>query len=145
VSEPSQYEAIGMKYTLSADRFRIWLIVIFLAILAFASFWTMEMLRKQSHAQLPCSCRKNEPDYFVENFNFIRLPNNGQSNYHITGQKLLHYPENENIQIIRPEIHTYSKLEIPLNIRAETATIEQKSCVYTHRNQKRTIIRVITI
>ena len=116
-----------MKYALTFDRFRTWLAVIILAALALASFWILELMRRNDTEGNSRSSARGEPDYYVEKFSFIRMPNNGQANYHITGDKLSHHPLNDDFEIQQPRIHSFDADKVPLNIRAERAVIEQKN------------------
>lgn len=116
-----------MKYTLTADRFRTWLAVILVAVLALASFWILELMRRNDTEGNSRSSARSEPDYYVEKFSFIRLPNNGQVNYHITGDKLSHHPLNDDFEIQQPRINSFDADKVPLNIRADRAVIEQKN------------------
>ncbi len=120
-----------MKYALTADRFRIWLAVILVAVLALASFWILELMRRNDTDGNSRSSARSEPDYYVEKFSFIRLPNNGQVNYNITGDKLSHHPLNDDFEIQQPRINSFDADKVPLNIRAERAVIEQKSLQIT--------------
>ena len=120
-----------MKYALTADRFRTWLAVIVIAVLALASFWILELMRRDDTEGNSRSSARSEPDYYVEKFSFIRLPNNGQANYHITGERLSHHPLNDDFEIQQPRINSFDANKVPLNIRAERAIIEQKNLQLT--------------
>jgi lipopolysaccharide export system protein LptC len=120
-----------MKYALTADRFRTWLAVILVAVLVLASFWILELLRRNDIDGNSRSSARSEPDYYVEKFSFIRLPNNGQVNYHITGEKLSHHPLNDDFEIQQPRINSFDADKVPLNIRAERAVVEQKNMQIT--------------
>jgi lipopolysaccharide export system protein LptC len=120
-----------MKYALTADRFRTWLAVLLVALLALASFWILELMRRNDTDGNSRSSARSEPDYYVEKFSFIRLPNNGQANYHITGDKLSHHPLNDNFEIQQPRINSFDTDKVPMNIRAESAVIEQKNTQIT--------------
>ena len=120
-----------MKYALTADRFRTWLAVIVIAVLALASFWILELMRRDDTEGNSRSSARSEPDYYVEKFSFIRLPNNGQANYHITGERLSHHPLNDDFEIQQPRINSFDANKVPLNIRAERAVIEQKNLQLT--------------
>jgi lipopolysaccharide export system protein LptC len=116
-----------MKYHLTADRFRIWLGVVVLAFVAFGSFWILKTLRQSGDEANARISARTEPDYYVEKFNFIRLPNNGQANYSIVGEKLTHYPRSDDLEIQQPRINSFSADKSPIYIRAMRAVIEQKS------------------
>lgn len=120
-----------MKYALTADRFRTWLAVILLAVFALASFWILELMRRGDTEGNSRSSARSEPDYYVEKFSFIRLPNNGQANYHITGDKLSHHPLNDDFEILQPRINSFDVDKVPLNLRADSALIEQKNLLIT--------------
>ena len=120
-----------MKYALTADRFRTWLAVIVIAVLALASFWILELMRRNDTDGNSRASARSEPDYYVEKFSFIRLPNNGQVNYHITGDKLSHHPLNDDFEIQQPRINSFDANKVPLNIRADRAVIEQKNLQIT--------------
>ena len=116
-----------MKYHLTADRFRIWLAIVLLAVVALGSFWMLQVMRRNDEVGNSRSSARSEPDYYVEQFDFIRLPNNGKVNYHITGKRLTHHPLNDNFEIEQPRINSFNADQTPLNIRAERAVIEQKT------------------
>lgn len=116
-----------MKYALSADRFRTWLAIILLALVALGSFWILEVMRRNDEEGNARSTARSEPDYYVENFNFVRLPNNGKANYHITGERLTHHPRDDNFEIQQPRINSFNANETPLSIRADSAMVEPKS------------------
>lgn len=116
-----------MKYHLTADRFRIWLAIILLAVVAFGSFWMLQVMRSNDEVGNSRSSARSEPDYYVEKFDFIRLPNNGKANYHITGERMTHHPLNDNFEIQQPRINSFDAEQTPLNIRADHAMIEQKT------------------
>ena len=120
-----------MKYALTADRLRTWLAVIFIAVFALASFWILELMRRNDTDGNSRSSARSEPDYYVEKFSFIRLPNNGQVNYHITGDKLSHHPLNDVFEIQQPRINSFDVNKVPLNILADSAVIEQKNLQVT--------------
>ncbi len=116
-----------MKYHLTADRFRLWLGVILLATVALGSFWVLEVMRRNDVEGNTRSSARSEPDYYVEKFDFIRLPNNGKANYHIIGDRLTHHPLDDNYLIQQPRINSFDADKTPVNIRAERALIEQKT------------------
>ena len=124
-----------MKYHLTADRFRIWLGVVLLATVALGSFWILEVMRRNDVEGNTRSSARSEPDYYVEKFDFIRLPNNGKANYHIIGDRLTHHPLDDNYLIQQPRINSFDADKTPVNIRAERALIEQKTLKLTPQRE----------
>jgi lipopolysaccharide export system protein LptC len=124
-----------MKYTLTADRFRIWLAIALLAVVVLASFWLLETMRRNGDDLNSRSSIRSNPDYYVEKFNVIRLPNNGQANYYITGNRLTHYPRSDDIEIEQPRINSFAIDKAPVNIRAMRAVIEQQSTLTSPKRE----------
>lgn len=118
-----------MKHVLTVDRFRVWLAIAMLAVIALGSLWILEVMRRNADEGSERSAARNEPDYFVEKFSFIRLSNTGHANYHVTGARLSHLPRSDNIEIQSPQINSYAENQSPLFIHAGKAVIEQKSAV----------------
>ncbi|MCU6432245.1 LPS export ABC transporter periplasmic protein LptC [Undibacterium sp. Jales W-56] len=116
-----------MKYAFSLDRFRIWLAVAVLAIIALGSFWVLEVLRRNDDDGNARSSARSEPDYYVEKFNFIKLSNNGQANFHVAGERLTHHPRYDNFEIQQPRINSFDEEKTPVTIRADKAIVEQKN------------------
>ncbi|MFZ6814154.1 LPS export ABC transporter periplasmic protein LptC [Undibacterium sp. Rencai35W] len=116
-----------MKYAFSLDRFRIWLAVAVLAMIALGSFWVLEVLRRNDDEGNSRSSARSEPDYYVEKFNFIKLSNNGQANFHVAGDRLTHHPRYDNFEIQQPRINSFDEDKTPVTIRADKAVVEQKN------------------
>ncbi|MBY0573982.1 MAG: LPS export ABC transporter periplasmic protein LptC [Undibacterium sp.] len=111
---------------MSADRLRVWLMVALLALLALGSFWIVEVIRRNSVQQSESRKERTEPDYFVEGFNFVRLSQSGQTNYRVTGDKLIHYPQEDEFEITQPRIVGIDQEKTPMRIRADKAIVKQK-------------------
>ncbi|MBI3285352.1 MAG: LPS export ABC transporter periplasmic protein LptC [Burkholderiales bacterium] len=125
-----------MKNTLTADRFRIWLGVALLALATLAGLWMLEAIRRNGDDGHDRAAARLDPDYYVEQFNFIKLSNTGKANYHITGERLTHLPRADNFEISQPRISSFDEQNTPLHIRAERAIVEQKSSeVFPKREQ----------
>lgn len=115
-----------MKSRFSVDQLRTWLGVGIIALIALGSFWLLEVMRRADVEGNSPSTPRDEPDYYVENFNLIRLPNDGKANYHMTGARLTHIPANDSFEIALPRVSSFGEQETPINIRAQKAIVEQK-------------------
>lgn len=124
-----------MKHVLTVDRFRIWLGVVLLAVVALGSFWMMEVLRRSGDDEQNKSSARSEPDYYVEKFNFIRLSNTDNPNYHITGDRLIHLPKSDSFEILQPRINSFDEEKTPVHIRADKAVIEEKNAGITPQRE----------
>ncbi|MES2105875.1 MAG: LPS export ABC transporter periplasmic protein LptC [Pseudomonadota bacterium] len=116
-----------MKYLLTADRFRLWLMVALLAVIALGSFWVLEVMRRNNEEGNSRSAPRTAPDYYVENFNFVKLSNDGKTNYHITGKRMTHRPRDDDYEVQQPQINTFDQDKTPVTVIADRAVIEQKN------------------
>lgn len=116
-----------MKSRFTADQLRTWFGVGVIALIALASFWLLEVMRRSDTNGNQPNTPRNEPDYYVENFNLIRLPNDGKANYHMTGVRLTHIPLNDSFEIALPQVNSFDNQQAPMTIRAQKAVIEQKN------------------
>ena len=92
------------------------------ALLAALSFWALEMTRRSATVTQTDNAR-SEPDYFVENFSFVKISASGNAEYTISGKKLMHHPADDSSTIILPIVKSFSKERPPMALRAERALI----------------------
>ncbi|MES2071361.1 MAG: LPS export ABC transporter periplasmic protein LptC [Pseudomonadota bacterium] len=118
-----------MRQILTADRFRLWLMVAMLAVVALGSFWVLEVMRRNNEEGNSRSAARTEPDYYVENFNFVKLSNDGKSNYHITGKRMTHRPRDDDYEIQQPQINSFDEDKTPVTMTADRAVIAQKKAL----------------
>lgn len=111
---------------MTADRIRIWLTVAVLGILMLGSFWVYEVMRRNGEDLAAGAKTRSEPDYFVEQFNFVRLSQSGKTTYRITGDKLTHFPLEDEFEILQPRIVGIDQQQTPMNMRADRAVVKQK-------------------
>ena len=111
---------------MTADRIRVWLGVALLGLVMLGSFWIYEVMRRQSEDEAANAKNRSEPDYYVEHFNFVRLSQSKQTNYRVTGEKLIHFPLEDEFEIIQPRIVGIDQEKTPMTIRADRAIVKQK-------------------
>lgn len=90
------------------------------AALALLSFWALEMTRRSGEVT-PAEKARNEPDYYVENFTYIKVAATGSAEYVITGRRMEHYPADNSHTIQQPLVKSYSADRPPMTIRAQRA------------------------
>ncbi|MBC3870482.1 LPS export ABC transporter periplasmic protein LptC [Undibacterium oligocarboniphilum] len=115
-----------MKTPITLDRARIWMAVATIAVIALGSFWLQNVIMRGDDDYQHNTARQ-EPDYYVEKFNFIKLSNNGKANYHVTGDSLVHLPRTDQYEIQHPLINSFDDQRTPITISAGRAVVEQKS------------------
>ncbi|MBV8667249.1 MAG: LPS export ABC transporter periplasmic protein LptC [Burkholderiaceae bacterium] len=96
-----------MNEARAANRLRLLAILAATAAMALGSFWLRDvMLRGADHGN--DRTQRLDPDYYVENFNFVRASKVGQARYAISGTKLTHFPGDDSYQIDMPVIRSLS-------------------------------------
>lgn len=111
---------------MNADRIRVWLLVTIMGLIMLGSFWVYEVMRRNAELAAASNQVRSAPDYFVEQFNFVRLSQSGKTNYRVTGDKLTHFPKEDEFEITQPRIIGIDQEQTPMNIRADRAVIKQK-------------------
>lgn len=105
-----------------ALRVRLTVIILLGAVAALGSFWVLEVMRKQDAANAPRP-KRSESDYEVEKFTFVRTGPDGQANYLLSGEKLLHHPLDNSVDITAPIAKNINPTRAPVTIRADTARL----------------------
>jgi lipopolysaccharide export system protein LptC len=106
-------------------RYPALLLLAFGVLLAALSFWALEISRRGDDDK-PAQAPRTEPDYFVEDFSYMRLAPNGKAQYLITGSKLVHYPADDSSVIEQPSVRSFSAQSSPMTLRAKRAKITKQ-------------------
>lgn len=109
----------------SPDKLKLWLLVMLAGLLTLASYWVLEITRKDDKAE--AKPVRTRPDYYVDNFNFIKMQPNGQNKYRVVGTKFVHYPNDDHADVTLP-VMTNLDPDTPLTTaRAETGVVKNMS------------------
>jgi len=117
-------------------RFRLVAIIAPLIALALGSFWLFEVLRRAGDEAMPAAERK-EPDFYVEKFSYVKIGKTGKAQYHFSGAKMTHNPQDDSYDIVLPVINSVGKEggRGPMVIRAERATVnDDNSEIHLYEN-----------
>jgi lipopolysaccharide export system protein LptC len=106
----------------SINRFRLTVIVVLTAVIALASFWVVEVMRRTA-GDTQVNRPAGEPDFYVEHFNFVKTSPTGQVQYHVSGERLTHYPDNGSYVIQNPIVNSVLKEGPPMMTRADRAIV----------------------
>lgn len=72
---------------------------------AAGSFWLLQVMQRED-GELGVSPSRDEPDYIVEKFSFVRMAPDGQPHYLFYGDKLTHMPLNDASDVDKPVLKT---------------------------------------
>lgn len=105
-------------------RFRLVVVMALMIALALGSFWILEVIRRSSSDYVPDVAR-SEPDFYVENFSYVKMSKTGTARYHISGTRLTHNPMDDSYDIELPVINNKSSSNgSPMTVRAERARVD---------------------
>ncbi|HEY8101408.1 MAG TPA: LPS export ABC transporter periplasmic protein LptC [Burkholderiaceae bacterium] len=110
----------------SADRIRLVMVLAIVVAMALGSFWVLQVVRKGLNESMP-NMPRNEPDYYVEQFKFVRMTNTGHVHYAVSGARLTHNPQNSSFEIQQPVIKSLSDNQPPITARADRAVSEENN------------------
>ena len=106
----------------TAHRWRLAAIMTIGVFFALGSFWLLQIMHNgEADAQ---QARRDEPDYIVEKFSFVRMTPGGQPRYIISGAKLTHTPQDDVSEIDTPVVLSLSSEQPPMTINARHARID---------------------
>jgi len=114
-----------MSLQASRQRIRLALVIALVAGLALGSFWMLEIMHQGRDVAQPIA--KDEVDYTVEKFNFVRMSKSGEARYNISGLKLSHFPHNDSFEITQPLLHNLAPGQATMSMKAKRALIEKGS------------------
>lgn len=103
-------------------RFRFFMTLAPLVVLALASFWLYEVMRRATESDMPAP-QRSEPDFYVEKFRYVKLSKTGAAQYHFAGDRMTHNPQDDSYDIVRPVMRNMSNAESPMTVRAERARV----------------------
>jgi lipopolysaccharide export system protein LptC len=115
-----------MKDRRSIWQFRVLAISIPLIALALGSFWLLEVMRRSASDFFPAP-QRSEPDFYVENFNYVKIAKSGKAEYHFSGDRLTHNPQDDSYDIVRPVVRSLSDEETPTVMYADRGRISDNN------------------
>lgn len=112
----------------TAHRWRLTMIMMIGTFFAIGSFWLVQVVN-QSGEQALADQHKNEPDYIIERFSFVRLSKDGKPSYIIAGDKLTHRPIDDSSLIDNPVVHSLASTDgqPAMNLKADRARADQNN------------------
>lgn len=117
-----------MSNAKSANRFRLMVVLAIVIALALGSSWLALVMQKSLSDSSP-KTERNDPDYFIENFSYVRMTPQGQPRYHVTGDLLTHFPLEDSFLIERPVV-------VSIGSQAQRQTMVSDRAVVEDENRK---------
>jgi lipopolysaccharide export system protein LptC len=113
-----------MRDARTGSRFRVALIMALMISLALGSFWVLEIMRR-SNGDAGSNAVRTQPDFYVEKFSYVKISKTGDAQYHISGARLTHNPQDDSYDIRQPVINNSNDNNMsPVTVHAERAHVE---------------------
>jgi lipopolysaccharide export system protein LptC len=77
-----------------------------------------------SHGNSGAAEVRTRPDYWVENFNFVKMLPSGQNDYRIVGTMLIHYPADDHADVTLPVMTNLDPERLPMTTRSERGVVK---------------------
>ncbi len=106
----------------TAYRWRLSAILMAGVTLAAGSFWLLTVMQS-GEADMQAAQMRNEPDYIVEKFSFVRMSDNGAPHYIFSGTKLTHRPVDDASDVEAPQLQAMNPGQPVMTISAQQARI----------------------
>lgn len=117
-----------------ARRIRLAVILALMGALALGSFWLYEVMRRATESALP-NPERAEPDFYVENFSYLKISPTGKAQYHFSGERMTHNPLDDTYDIVQPVVRSANEERPPMTLRSERATVNgDSSQVHMYEN-----------
>jgi lipopolysaccharide export system protein LptC len=113
----------GQNGAANANRIRTGLLLALVIALALGSFWFLQVVRNANEALLT-TAPSNKPDYYIDQFVYVKMSPDGAPRYSITGTRMEHYPLSDSYQVDAPFIKSLDKAKPPMVLRSDKALIE---------------------
>lgn len=109
----------------TANRFRLTVIMSFVTALALGSSWLLLVTKKKLADGT--TVERTEPDYFVHNFSYVRMNQQGQARYHVIGDLMTHYPADDSFVIEKPIMASFGRHGEKQTMVADRALVEDEN------------------
>lgn len=107
------------------DRFTTWLPLVLLVVLAGLTVWLNHSVQLPEPGIAPN--QRHDPDYFVEDFNAVRIGDTGKPSYTLHSKRMVHYPDDDSTDLEAPEFVDFSKvIPAPVTITARRGSVSSK-------------------
>ncbi len=110
----------------AGSHIRLGIAIAVLSILALGSLWVLQVLRYDTSNDFAAR-PSGKPDYYLNNFSYVKMNVNGQPRYDITGVEMRHFPITDSYTISSPVLTSLATDQPPMTIRSERALIEDNS------------------
>lgn len=100
-------------------------IIIFtiVGVLAGVTAWMQSDLLEETTDQQQMATESHDPDYYIENFYAVGMDTDGNRQYVLEAERLVHFPDDDTALLDKPHVIQYEPDRAPTHIYSETGWI----------------------
>lgn len=102
------------------ERFAIFSIVI---VLGGITVWMQADLLAESDNEEQVISENHDPDYYIENFTAVGMDTEGNRQYVLEAERMVHFPDDDTALLDKPHVIQYATDRAPTHIYSETGWI----------------------
>ena len=111
-----------MSSASSALRFRLGVVITLCLVLVLGSFWVLQVQRKHAEDET-LDIPRIAPDYYVHKFTFVKMARSRATRYNISGDVLVHNPQDDSYEITHPIINQFANGRPPTLMHSDRALV----------------------
>jgi len=94
-----------------------WKLAFTLIMVAGLSYWLLDMLIIDDKEVL--SKIAHYPDYYMENFNTLKMSKDGNPRNHLSASYMAHYPDDNTTELDYPKLKIFRENKLPIHVSAD--------------------------
>lgn len=100
-------------------------IIIFtiVGVLAGITAWMQSDLLEETTNQQQIATESHDPDYYIENFYAVGMDTDGNRQYVLEAERMVHFPDDDTALLDKPHVIQYEPERAPTHIYSETGWI----------------------
>jgi len=100
-------------------------ITIFTVVIALVGFtaWMQSGLLGEPEDNNEVSVENHDPDYYIENFTAIGMDTDGNRQYMLEAERMVHFPDDDTSLLDKPHVIQYETGRAPTHIYSETGWV----------------------
>lgn len=91
--------------------------ILLLLLAAVGSGWLLQRL--QEAERRGARQQGHDPDYFMEHFTQTTMNEQGQMHHRLNAELMLHFPDDDSTELVRPKLEVYNEAPAPWHVTAE--------------------------
>lgn len=102
--------------------------LLLMALVAGSTFWLVQVNSPREASTAP-QARKHEPDYYMTRFSATDLAEDGSTKVRFTGDKMIHFADDQTYEVTRPAMRAYQPGRPPVTGHADLGRMNAEATV----------------